>query len=91
MDEYEQLTLWEEYEPQVDDYVIWDKMDSEYNDEGWVYFKCEDYITIETGIKPKPRCELAHSKHRYIHTLLVCPSHFWHEIKYVKSREKEHI
>ena len=90
MDEYEQLTLWEEYEPQVDDYVIWDR--NQYgNDEGWVYFKCEDYITIETGIKPKPPCELAHSKHKYIHTLLLCKNFAWHELKYVKSRKNKHI
>ena len=91
MDEYEQLTLWEEYEPQVDDYVIWDKIGTERNDEGWVYFKCEDYITIETGIKPKPPCQLAQSKHRYIHTLLVCQCDYWHQLKFVKSREKQHI
>ena len=91
MDEYEQLTLWEEYEPQIDDYVIWDKIGSQDNDEGWVYFKCEDYITIETGIKPKPPCQLAQSKHRYIHTLLVCQCDYWHQLKFVKSREKQHI
>ena len=91
MDEYAQLYLWEEYEPQIDDYVIWDKIGSQDNDEGWVYFKCEDYITIETGIKPKPPCQLAQSKHRYIHTLLVCQCDYWHQLKFVKSREKQHI
>jgi hypothetical protein len=30
------------YEPQVNDFVKWNK-----GVEGWVYFKCEDYITIE--------------------------------------------
>ena len=25
MDEYVQLSLWEDYEPKVNDYVIWDK------------------------------------------------------------------
>ena len=90
MDEYEQLTLWEEYEPQIDDYVIWDKGVEDCN-QGCVYFKCEDYITIETGIKPKPPCELAHSKHRYIHTLLLCQRYNWHQLEYVKSRKKQHI
>ena len=29
------------YEPEVGDYVIWDR--GEYGkDEGWVYFKCDD-------------------------------------------------
>ena len=90
MDEYIQLKLWEDYEPQVDDYVIWDKGVEDCN-QGWVYFKCEDYITIETGIKPKPPCQLAQSSHKYIHTLLLCPNQFWGQLKYVKSREKQHI
>ena len=90
MDEYEQLTLWEEYEPQVDDYVIWDRGREDHN-RGWVYFKCEAYITIETSIKPKPPCAVSQSRHKYIHTLLLCPSQSWHELKYVKSREKQYI
>ena len=58
----------EPYEPEVNDYVIWDR--GEYGkDEGWVYFKGDPeepkkgfktnprYITIETGVKPKPQCE----------------------------------
>ena len=90
MDEYEQLTLWEEYEPQVDDYVIWDRGREDHN-RGWVYFKCEEYITIETSIKPKPPCAVSNSKHKYIHTLLLCPRQSWHELKYVKSREKQYI
>ena len=87
MDEFEQLTLWEEYEPQVNDYVIWDK--HEYGkDEGWVYFKSEEYITIETGIKPKPHDEYTkHDKHNYIHTLLVCSKQFWGQLKYLRSRK----
>ncbi len=86
MDDCEQLCLWEKYEPQVNDYVIWDK--GQYGtDEGWVYFKADEYITIETGIKPKPESELQHSRHEYIHTLLVCPNHSWHQLKYVKSRD----
>ena len=32
---YEQLCLWEDYEPEVDDYVIWNKYgNKENNDEG---------------------------------------------------------
>ena len=91
MEGFEQLQLWEGYEPQVDDYVIWDKTGDDRGDEGWVYFKSEEYITIETGIKPKPPCQLAQSKHKYIHTLLVCQNHYWHELKYVKTRTKKHI
>ena len=87
MDEYIQLKLWEDYEPQVDDYVIWDKGKDD-NNEGWVYFKSEEYITIETGVRPKPPCQLAQSQHKYIHTLLLCHNHSWHELQYVKTRKK---
>ena len=42
----------EPYIPKVNDYVIWDK--GQYGiDEGWVYFFSEEYITIETGVRPK--------------------------------------
>ncbi len=76
----------EEYIPKVNDYVIWDK--GKYgSDEGWVYFVDEEYITIETGIKPKPKCELEHSRHKYIHTLLLCHRPYWKELKYVKTRK----
>ena len=83
-----QLSLWEDYKPKVNDYVIWEK-GCQGKDEGWVYFYDDSYITIETGIKLKPKCELAHSRHKYIHTLLVCPSMFWCQLKYVKSRKPE--
>ena len=59
------------YEPQVDDYVIWNRPNGDI-EEGWVYFKGDPvdnekrvkdgwnsvsrYITIETGIRDKPDC-----------------------------------
>ena len=59
------------YEPEVDDYVIWDRPNGDI-DEGWVYFKGDpvdneqrakngwnplsQYITIETSVKPKHDC-----------------------------------
>ena len=91
MEGFEQLQLWEDYEPQVDDYVIWEKVGDDNYDEGWVYFKSDEYITIETGIKPKPPSQLAQSRHKFIHTLLVCQCDYWHQLKFVKSREKQHI
>ena len=46
----------ESYIPKVNDYVIWDK--GIYGkDEGWVYFFSEEYITIETAVKPRPDAE----------------------------------
>ena len=59
------------YEPQVDDYVIWNRPNGDI-EEGWVYFKGDPvdnekrvkdgwnsvsrYITIETGVRDKPDC-----------------------------------
>ena len=78
----------EPYIPKVNDYVIWDK--GEYGrDEGWVYFFCEEYITIETGVKPKHDCS-PNDRHKYIHTLLLCHAQFWNELEYVKSRKSAH-
>ena len=76
------------YEPNVDDYVIWDR--GEYgSDEGWVYFKGDPvepkkgfpthtrYITIETGVRPKPPEQLEDGKclHKMVHTLSVSYTH----------------
>ncbi len=93
------------YIPKVNDYVIWDK--GIYGkDEGWVYFDTGEladninknrqarYVTIETGIKPRPVCEtekqlgnkVKHSRHKFIHTLLLCYEQNWHELIYIKSR-----
>ena len=79
----------EPYEPEVNDYVIWDK--GKYGvDKGWVYFKCDEYITIETGIKPKPPDQYSkNDRHKYIHTLLLCHAPFWKDLKYVKSRKSQ--
>ena len=43
------------YVPKVNDYVIWNHHGVIH--EGWVYFVDSVYITIETGVKPKPNCE----------------------------------
>ena len=89
MEEFEQLCLWKEYEPEVDDYVRWDKQSSINTDEGWVYFKCDQYITIETGVRPRPTCESTNGKkrlHNNIHTLLVCPKEHWGQLEYIKKR-----
>ena len=90
------------YDPQVDDYVIWNRPNGDI-EEGWVYFKGDpvdnekrikdgwnplsQYITIETGVKPKPKDEYEKNpRHRMIHTLLLCNNQFWHQLKYVRSR-----
>ena len=73
------------YKPQIDDYVIWGK------DKGWVYFVDNSYITIETGIKPKPNCEYTKiERHKYIHTLLLCYPTHWKELEYVYTRKNRY-
>ena len=79
----------EPYIPKVNDYVVWDK--GEYGkDEGWGYFFCEEYITIETGVRPKPPEQLdcgSTNRHKMIHTLLLCYASNWDQLKYIKSRK----
>ncbi len=73
------------YTPQVDDYVIWHHNGLVH--QGWVYFVDEKYITIETGIKPKPNCQYTkNEKHKYIHTLLLCHPYYWKDLEYIKHR-----
>ena len=71
------------YEPQVNDYVKWTK-----GVEGWVYFKDNEYITIEIGVKPKNRENYeACSIHRNDRLMVLCYHSQWKELEYVKSRE----
>jgi len=102
MPEYVQLSMFEEYEPEVNDYVIWERnIHGRIEiDQGWVYFKGDKtepkkgfsdnprYITIETGIREKPKCKYAKDDpHKYIHTLLLCYESSWKELKFVKRRK----
>jgi hypothetical protein len=72
------------YEPEVNDYVVWERdIHGRIEiDEGWVYFKGDPiephqkharYITIETGVKDKPKelldCKST-LKHSKVHILL---------------------
>jgi len=93
MEEFEQLWLWKQYDPCVNDYVIWDK--GEYGiDQGWVYFKCEEYITIETGVKRRAKADCIEGSngkgkvlHRSVHTLLLCQQDKWCQLEYVRTRK----
>jgi len=95
------------YEPAVDDYVIWNRPNGD-KEEGWVYFKGDPvdnhkrekqgwnsvsrYITIETGVRPKPECVYTSGKkhrHQMIHTLLLCNEQCWGELEYVKNRRDQ--
>ena len=74
------------FDVQLNDYVKWRR--HEWIDEGWVYFKCDDYITIEVGVKPKPYCNLVRNRlHCNEHILVVCHKQFWDELEYIKTRE----
>ena len=97
----------EEYEPEVDDYVVWDRGEHG-KDEGWVYFKGDEvdnetrikhgwnqvarYITIETGIRPKSKCSMSkNDPHKYVHTLLLCYDSSWNQLKLIKRRNSKEI
>lgn len=72
------------YIPSVNDYVVW-------NDgrgvEGWVYFKCNDYITIEHSVKPKDKENYrACSIHKNDRLLVLCYKKQWKELEYIKFR-----
>lgn len=70
------------YEPQVNDYVEWTK-----DVEGWVYFKCDEYITIEYSVRPKDEANLECCPiHRNERLLVICYHNQWKELKYIKSR-----
>ena len=91
------------YEPEVDDYVIWERecWTGTIKDEGWVYFKAPPmeekkgfshvarYITIETGVRDKPKEQLNGSSflHNKVHTLLLCYEQDWKNLKFIKRRE----
>jgi len=71
------------YDPQVNDYVLWTK-----GVEGWVYFKDNEYITIEIGVKPKTKENYeACSIHRNDRLMVLCYHSQWKELTYVRSRE----
>ena len=92
-----------DYEPEVNDYVVWERETwvGTIKDEGWVYFKGDKeekkrgfrenprYITIETGVKDKPKEQLesGSSLHGKVHTLLLCFEADWKDLKFVKRRE----
>jgi len=67
------------YIPKVNDYVKWKHM------EGWVYFKDEEYISIEIAVKDK-LCNKG-SFHKKDHLLILCYQNQWNQLEYVTSRE----
>jgi hypothetical protein len=73
------------YVPELDDYVIWNTNPQPF--EGWVYFKCDQYITIEIGVKCKDEVNISDCPiHKKTHCLLLCFTENWGELDYVKNR-----
>ena len=72
------------YLPKVNDYVKWTDSLGKVT-EGWVYFICNDYFTIEISVKDKSD-DLV-SIHKKVHTLVLCHRWYWDEVKYIKTRE----
>jgi len=74
------------YEPQVNDFVKWNK-----GIEGWVYFKCGEYITIEHSVRPKDELNYrACSIHANDRLLVICYNNQWDQLEYVKSRKSKY-
>ena len=79
------------YEPEVNDYVVWHRENWDNVDKGWVYFKCDEYITIEISVKEKPNCQYAkNDRHKYIHCLLLCYAADWKNLEYITKRQDFH-
>lgn len=73
------------YIPQVNDYVQWNR--GKFSIEGWVYFKDQTYLTIETNTKPKHPEDLENGTHHKNHrTLVLCYPDQWKDLKYIKTR-----
>jgi len=73
------------YSPKVNDYVRWK------DQEGWVYFKDSEYITIETKTFPKDDANVnACPIHQNNRVLVLCYHQSWNELEYVTSRKSRH-
>lgn len=74
------------YNPQINHFVQWKN-----GIDGWVYFKCKQYVTIEISVRPKDEenyqcCSL----HRNERLLVICYKDQWNELKYIKERETKY-
>lgn len=76
------------YTPKVDDYVKWTDSLGQIT-EGWVYFVCKDYFTIEIRTLDKP--DNLVNFHKKIHVLVLCYDQYWDEVQYVKNREETNV
>lgn len=73
------------YDPNINDYVKWRK-----SIEGWIYFKCNKYVTIEILVHPKTNDSYQHCKlHRNTRVLLLCFQNQWKELEFVRTRSSK--
>ena len=76
------------YEPNVNDYVKWNK--EKHSVEGWVYYKDSEYITIETSVKCKDPDNINDCPiHQKTHTLVLCFPEYYYQLEYVKCRQHQ--
>lgn len=70
------------YKPRLNDYVSWTK-----GVEGWVYFVCKDYVTIETHVCPKDKQNIeACALHKNTRVLVLCYPEQWSELQHIGYR-----
>lgn len=73
------------YIPQVNDYVKWNNGKGV---EGWVYYKGQQYVTIEINVRPKdPENFQACCIHANDRLLVLCYSNQWNQLEYIRSRK----
>jgi len=89
--EVDDYVIWKRSSGDIDEGWVYFKGEPVDNDkrkkQGWN--PLSQYITIETSVKPKPNYYYSSGKemrHKYIHVLLICNSHDWHQLKFVKKR-----
>jgi len=76
------------YTPSINDFVFWNNGKGI---EGWVYFKCSEYITIEYVVRPKDEVNLECCPiHRNERLLILCYSNEWDELEYIKTRKSKY-
>ena len=72
------------YDPKVNDYVKWNNGKGI---EGWIYFKCKEYVTIEQSVRPKD-CENyeACALHANERLLVLCYHNQWKQLEHIDRK-----
>jgi hypothetical protein len=86
--------VWERPNGDIDEGWVYFKGDPVDNEQrvknGWN--PLSQYITIEVSVRPKPDFYYSSGKemeHKMIHTLLLCNSENWNELKFIKRRNSK--